>query len=66
MSFFGGPAKPVQTYTPEPEEPAVERAELPSPRANTLITKATASSRWRAPLRVKWFWTAQSSWPPPA
>ena len=44
MSFFGGPAKPVQTYTPEPEEPAVERAELPSPRANTLITKGITVS----------------------
>ena len=44
MSLCGGPAKPVQTYTPEPEEPAVERAELPSPRANTLITKGITVS----------------------
>jgi len=44
MSFFGGQAKPVQTYAPEPEEAPVEHAELPSPRANTLITKGITVS----------------------
>ena len=44
MSFFGGQAKPVQAYVPEPEETPVERAELPSPRANTLITKGITVS----------------------